>query len=167
MDYRVALADFDEFRRRDPVNRVPEREQAAVQLLIAEGLVECHKNKAKSCEAMSSLEDAEVTNLNAIVTLSVLAEIDSSNMSLQRDLAWAQQGRAKVLEVRGQHIERLSALKESERLYRASVRDASDADVLVQLGLILSDQSKALADLKRWPEAKVFAFFLHDLIGPS
>ena len=153
-DYRIVLADFEEFRRRDPANRLSEREQAAVQLLLAEGLVACHQNKAKGCESMSSVEEAEVTNLHAIVTLSVLAEIDPSNMSLQHDLAWAQQGRAKVLEARDQHIERLSALKESERLYHASVPDASDADALVQLGLILSDQSKALADLKRWPEAK-------------
>lgn len=152
--YRAVLADFDEFRRRDPANRVSEREQAAVQLLIAEGLVACHQDKAKSCESISSLEDAEVTNLNAIVTLSVLAEIDPSNMSLRRDLAWAQQGRAKVLEARGRHVERQSALKESERLHRASIRDSSDVEVVLQLVLILLDQSNALADLDRWPDVK-------------
>ena len=153
-NYREVLSEFDILRRRDPANRLWEREQAAVQLLIAGGLVACHQNKAKDCKSKSSLEEAEVTNLKAILTLSVLAEIDPSDMSLQRDLAWARQGRAKVLEARGQHTERLAALKESERLYRASIRDFSDAEVLSEIGSIVLDQSKALADLDRWAEAK-------------
>ncbi|NGZ97386.1 MAG: hypothetical protein CV089_14930 [Nitrospira sp. WS110] len=152
--YHGVLADFEELRRIDPANRVLEQEQAAVQLAVTEVLVECHQIKAEGCKSMAPVEEAEITNLKAIVTLGELAEIDPSNMSVQRDLALAQQDRAKVLEARGQHLARLSVLRDSEQLYRASIRDASDTEVLLQVGSILLDQSKALADLSRWSEMK-------------
>jgi tetratricopeptide (TPR) repeat protein len=153
-DYREVLGEFDLLRRRDPSNHLWEREQAAVQLLIAEGIVACRQIKTKDCKSKSSIEEAEVTNLKAMMALKSLAETDPSNLSLQRDLAWALQGRAKVLAMQAQLVESLTALQESKRLYTASILDLSDAEGVLPLGLVLLDQSKVFADLGKWAEAK-------------
>jgi|CXWL01.1.fsa_nt_gi tetratricopeptide (TPR) repeat protein len=152
-NYREVLAEFDILRGRDPTNRLWEREQAAVQILIAEGIVSCYQSKQRNCIAMSLLE-AEVTSLKALETLKILTELDPSNLSWQRDLGWGQQVRAKVLAAQTRSIERLEVLQESERSYSATVPDHSDADWVWLLGSTLLDQSWALADLKRWHEAK-------------
>lgn len=154
-DYHRVLAEFDELRRQDPTNRLWEREYAAVQLLIAEGTVACNQSKTKDCKSMSSLKEAEITNLKGTATLSALAKIDRSDMAWQRDLGWARQGRAKVLAAQARLPERLAALQESERLYNDSILDhRSDVEGMIQLAATLLDQSKALADLDRWSEAK-------------
>ncbi|TXI20919.1 MAG: hypothetical protein E6Q62_00045 [Nitrosomonas sp.] len=152
-DYREVLAEFEILRRRDPTNRLWEREQAAVQLLIADSIAGCYQSKRKDCKAISLLE-AEVTSLKAIKTLKILTELDPSNISWQRDLGWAQRVRAKVLSVQTRPTERLEALQESEQSYRTTVPDHSDAEWVWALGSTLTDQSWALADLKKWPEAK-------------
>ncbi|NGZ99252.1 MAG: hypothetical protein CV089_24620 [Nitrospira sp. WS110] len=153
-DYRPILAEFDLLLHHDPTNRLWKREQAAVQLLIAEAIVACHQTKAKDCQAKSSLEEAELTNLKAFATLRALAKDDPSNMALQRDLGWALQGRAQVLASRHEHVERLTTLQESERLYADSIPDPSDAEGALPLGRVLLGQSKALADRTKWSEAK-------------
>lgn len=153
--YREVLAEFNELRRRDPSNRLWERELAAVQLLITEGIVACHQSKTKDCKPLPALEEADTRSSEVIGTLRALAQTDSSNMSLQRDLGWAWQNRAKVLEARGQQSERLAALKTAELFYRNSILDhRSDVEGVIQLGTVLLDQSKALADRDQWPEAK-------------
>lgn len=153
-DYRLVLAEFDELRRRDATNRLWEREQAAVQLLIAEGIVACRQNKVTNCKPMPLLGEAEISSLQAIRTLRELAKSNPSNVSWQRDLGWAEQIRAKVLAARDRSNESLEALRESERLYNGNIPDRLDADLVWSLGSTLLDQSWALADLKRWPEAK-------------
>jgi len=153
-DYRLVLAEFDELRRRDPTNRLWEREQAAVQLLIAEGIVRCHQDKDKPCEPIPSLGEAEGTSLKATITLRDLAKSNPSNVSWQRDIGWAQQVRAKVLAAHGREAESLEAFREAERSYRTTFLDHSDADLVWSLGSTLLSQAWALADLKKWPEAK-------------
>ncbi len=153
-DYRPILAEFDLLLHHDPTNRLWKREQAAVQLLIAEAIVTCHQARAKDCKSMSSIAEGEVTNWKAQVTLRTLAEADPNNMSLRRDLGWALQGRAHVLEARNQPQARLAVLHESEQFYRNSIPDHSDAEGVLPLGRVLLDQSKAQGDLARWPEAK-------------
>lgn len=146
-EYRPILAEFDLLLHHDPTNRLWKREQAAVQLLIAEALVACHQKKAKDCPTKSSIEEGEVTNWKAQVTLRNLAEADPQNMSLRRDLGWALQGRAKVLEERGEHQARLTTLRESEQFYGSAMPDRSDGDGALPLGRVSLDQSKALMDL--------------------
>ena len=153
-DYRLVLAEFDELRRRDPTNRLWEREQAAVQLLIAEGIVACRQNKVKNCKPMPLLGEAEITSLQATITLRELTKSNPSNVSWQRDLGWAQQVRAKVLAAETRSAESLEVLRESERSYNATILDRSDADLVWSLGSTLLSQAWALADLKNWPEAK-------------
>ncbi len=152
--YRPILAEFDLLLHHDPTNRLWKREQAAVQLLIAEAAVACHRAKVNNCQARSSLTEAELTNLKALATLRALAKDDPSNISLQRDLGWAMHGRAQIFDARQDHHARLAAYRTVEQLYGGSIRDPSDAEGALSRGRILLDQSKALADLAKWPEAK-------------
>ena len=120
-DYRNVLAGFEELRRWDPNNRLWQRERAAAQLVVSEGMVACHESKTKDCKPMPSLEEAEATSLEAIATLRALAEIDQTNFSLQRDLAasWALQDRARVLASQDRKAERLASIEEAEEFSSA------------------------------------------------
>ena len=152
--YRLVLDEFDELRRRDPTNRLWERERAAVQLLIAEGIVTCRQSKAKNCTPSPAYDEADAKSLESIGTLRALTVIDPENKSLIHDLAWALQVRAKVLAVQTGSAKSLEILQESEQLF-STLKNSSDTEVALQLGTILLGQSKALADLDRWAEAKV------------
>lgn len=153
-DYRKVLAEFEELRRWDPNNRLWQRERAATQLLVSEGVVACHESKTKDCKPMPSLEEAEAISLEAIATLRALAQFDSSNVSLQTDLGWALQNHARVLAAQSRQTERLAILEESERVYSNSHPDNADAEGVAALGRLWIDESDALAALGRLPEAK-------------
>ncbi|MEK6802409.1 MAG: hypothetical protein AABZ34_07060 [Nitrospirota bacterium] len=153
-DYRRVMAEFDLLRRLDPTNRLWEREQAAVQLLIAQGIVACHQSKTKDCKPIPSLGEAALASLKATITLRELAKSDPSNVLWQRDFGWATQVRGKVLAAQGRSAESLEVFRDSERLHSANIPDRSDGDLVWSLGSILLDQASALAEIKRLPEAK-------------
>ena len=153
-DYRTVLAEFEELRRWDPDNRLWQRERAATQLLVSAGIVACHESATKNCAPMPSLQEAQATTLDAIATFRTLAGIDQTNVSLQRDLAWAFQGYAKVRALQGSPDEAPALLAKSELSYSGCKVDAADAECLSSLGRLLGDQSDALVALKRLPEAK-------------
>jgi hypothetical protein len=172
-DYRKALTGFEEFRRWDPSNRLWQRERAANQLLVSEGIVTCHTSKTKDCNPMPSLEEAEAVSLEARAALRALAETDLSNVSWQRDLGWALEVHAKVLAVKGckddclaflEESEVLAVkgckddclvfLEESEKVYSRSQLDKADAASLAEFGRLLQEKSGALAALDRLFEAK-------------
>jgi hypothetical protein len=46
-DYRKAQVEFEELSRWDPDSKLWQRERAATQLLVSEGIVACHKSKDK------------------------------------------------------------------------------------------------------------------------
>jgi tetratricopeptide (TPR) repeat protein len=152
-DYRTVLADFEELRRWDPANRLWQREWAATQLLMSEGILACHANKAKNCQQMPALEEAEVMSLEAMATLRALAGLDPGDLSLPRDLAWALQDHAHVLAARGRHVERLASLEEAERIYGGAA-SAKAAEGVEELGLLLGEKSDALSALGRTSEAQ-------------
>lgn len=153
-DYRRVLAEFDLLRRLDPTNRLWEREQAAVQLLIAQGIVACHQSKTKDGKPIPSLGEAELSSSKATITLRELAKSNPSNVLWQRDFGWATQVRGKVLAAQGRSAESLEVFRDSERLHSANIPDHSDGDLVWSLGSILLDQASALAEIKRLPEAK-------------
>jgi tetratricopeptide (TPR) repeat protein len=153
-DYRNALAGYEELRRLDPDNRLWQRDRAAIQLKVSEGMVACHESKTKDCEPMPSLEEAEATILEAIATLRALAGIDRTNVSLQMDLGWALQEHARVLASQDRKAERLARLEESEKIYINSIPDPPDAGGAEALGGLLLDKIDALAVLDRQAEAE-------------
>jgi tetratricopeptide (TPR) repeat protein len=148
-DYQKVLAEFEELRRWDPNNRLWQRERAATQLLVSEGIVACHENKTYACKPLMPLEEAEALDLDAVATLRALASIDETNLSLTRDLAWAYESYAQLLAVQGKHLERLARLEESEQLYRKSKVDAANAENEVALGRLLVNKADALVVLGR------------------
>ncbi len=153
-NYRKLLVEFDSLLRHDPTNSLLKREGAAVQLLMAEAIIDCQK-KAKTCQIGASLDEAELTNQKASATLKVLVTSDTSNISLRRDLGWALQNRAQLLEARREHHARLEALLNAEQVYSDSIPDPSDTEGALSLGRVYFLKSKALADLARWPQSKV------------
>ena len=155
-DYREVLAEFDELRRRDPSNRIWEREHAAVQLLIVEEIVACHQDKTKDCKLVPSLEEAGVQSAEVIGTLLNLAQLDSKNLSLRRDLGWAWQSRAKVFVAQKQQAETLEAIINAESFYLSSILDRRlDVEGVRKHAAVLLEKSQALSDLNRGPQAKV------------
>lgn len=150
-DYRQVLAGFEELRKRDPDNRLWQRERAATQLLIAKGIMACRPGE---CEKMPSLEEAEATVLEAIAALRELNEIDPSNVSLQSDLGWALMDHAKVLAAQGHKKERLQKIEEAERAYHKAQLDKADTSAIAEHGSLLAEKADALASLDRLPEAK-------------
>jgi tetratricopeptide (TPR) repeat protein len=145
-DYRNALAGYEKLRRWDPDNRLWQRERAAIQLKVSEGMVACHESKTN--------EEAEASALEAIATLRTLAGIDPTNFSLQRHLGWALQEHARVLASQDRKAERLARLEESERFYINSIPDPADAGGAEALGGLLLDKVDALAVLDRQAEAE-------------
>ncbi len=162
-DYQKVLAEFEELRRWDPSNKLWQRERGAVQLLVSEGIVACHKSKAKGCP---SLEEAEARVLEAIATLRALVQIDPSNLSWRRDLAWALQDHAEVFAASGRHLECLAKLEELEQTYGAQPGKA-DAEAWAMLGRRLEDESDAWAALGRLAEAKTTLQKTTDLFSRS
>ncbi len=153
-DYRKVLSEFEELRRWDPNNRLWQRERAATQLLVSEGILACHASKTKECKPMPSVEEAEAMSLEAIATLRALAQIDPSNVSLQKDLGWALQDHARVLAAQGRQTEQLAILEEAERIHSNSQPDKAEAEGVAALGRLLGDKSDALAALDRPLEAE-------------
>lgn len=143
-DYQAAQAELDELRRVDPSNRIWQREQAAVQLLVAEGILACYQD-TKNCTPRPSIEDAEVATLGAIATFRMLAQIDLTNASSQRDLAWALSVHAQVVVKRGRQPNRLEQLAESNRLYSNSILDVADTEGQVLIARVLLDKAEVLA----------------------
>jgi tetratricopeptide (TPR) repeat protein len=152
-DYRKVLTEFEELRRWDSNNRLWQRERAATQLLVSEGIVACYETKSCAGKPLMPLEEAEALNLDAIATFRALASIDMTNVSLTRDLAWAYEGYAKVLAVKGRHTERLARLEEAEQMYRKSKLDAADAENDAALGRLFVNKADALEFLNRPREA--------------
>jgi len=146
-DYQAAQAELNELRRVDPDNQIWQREEAAIRLLIAEGILACFKDEPESCKSVPSIQDAEVESLEAIATFRVLTQIDPGNISLQRDLGWALSTYAKVLSKLNQQPKRLEQLSESERLYENSLVDSVDVENHMLLANVLLDKADALASL--------------------
>ena len=153
-DHRRVLTESEELRRSDPDDRLWQRERAASQLLVSTGMVACNLEPG-ACAPMPSLDDAEALVLEATAALRSLASIDPTNTSLQDDLVWAAQTRSAVLAARGgQAAERLSLIRDAERVRDRAVRDARDAakeQIAVQL---LSEEADVLLELGRLPEAR-------------
>jgi len=150
-DYRKALAGFESLRQRDPDNRQWQRERAANQLLVGEGLLAC--SLSRKCKPMPSLEEAEATILEATAALRALALIDQSNVSLQSDVGWALETHAKVLAAQGRKHERLEKIKEAEQAYLKAQPDKTDASGVATRGRLLVEKADVLATLGRLPEA--------------
>jgi tetratricopeptide (TPR) repeat protein len=153
-DYRTVLAESEELRRSDPDDRRWQRERAASQLLVSIGVVACHQ-KPGSCTPSPSLEDAEAVVLEATATLHALASADKTNTSLQDDLVWAGQARSAILAARGGHAaERLSVIRDAQRVQERSVRDAKDAGREQTAVYLLDEEAEILLELGRIPEAQ-------------
>ena len=143
-DYQAAQAELNELRRVDPDNQTWQREEAAIRLLIAEGVLFCFKDGPESCKSVPSIQDAEVESLEAIATFRVLAQIDPANVSLKRDLGWALATYAKVLSKVNQQPKRLEQLSESEKLYENLMVDNVDVENHMLLADVLLDKADAL-----------------------
>lgn len=151
-EYRDLLTRYDMLQRLDPNNRLGEREREAGRLLVAEGIMACHGSKG--CKPMPSLEEANATSLEVIGTLNALAQIDTTNTSLQRDLSWAWRVHGKVLLALNQRAEGLAALETSEQIdKRVKLDDKNAADIGAR-GDLLMDKAGALAMLGRQAESK-------------
>ena len=153
-DYRKVLEGFDELQRWDTSNRLWQRERAATQLLVSEGIVGCHDSNTKGCNPKPSLEEAEALSLESVATLRELAQIDDHNMSLQIDIAWALHDHAQVLEKQGRYDECLATLKEAERIIRKNPLSKEDSGGVYRLASILIEKAKVWAMNNRLPEAK-------------
>lgn len=154
-DYRAVLNEFETLRRWDPDNRWWQRQRAAAQLVLNEGIIQCHSSQTKDCKPMPALEEAEGLSLDAIATFRALAQFDPSNISLKSDLAWALEAYSKVLAATaGRQSERLTMLEEAEGIRNASQRDAADSDAVRDLANLLIEKSKALIALQSLDEAQ-------------
>jgi len=153
-DDRNVLAESDELRRSDPDDRQWQRQRAASQLRVSEGIVACNQ-KPGSCTPMPSLDDAEALVLEAIATLRALASIDTTDTSLQNDLVWAGQARSAIFAARGGHAaERLDAIRNAQRVRDQAVHDRNDAAGEQTAVELLDEEADVLLELGRLPEAK-------------
>jgi hypothetical protein len=153
-DYSVVLTEFEALRRWDPDNRLWQRQRAAAQLVLSEGILKCNESKTKDCKTAPSLEDAEALSLEAIATLRALTQLDAANVSWQYDLAWALQDHASVLAKLGREAESLAMLQRVEPIVSAYKGDLANADAASKMGGFLTQKSQTLAALGRLPEAK-------------
>src|SRR6266446_769823 len=153
-DYRTVLDAFEDLQRWDPSNQLWQRERAATQLLVSEGIVACRDRRIKHCDPRPSIEQAEAVTLEAIATLRELAQIDQTNVSLRKDLGWALLCHARVLAARDLHTERLAALEESESFYATPRLDSADTDAEALLANLLLEKSRALAALNQPQQAE-------------
>lgn len=154
--YRYILSKQDLLHRLDPENRLWGREREAVRLLVAEGIIACHeiKEESKRCKPMPTLDEANATSLEVIGTLRALAQIDSTNASLQRDLSWAWKVHGKVLAALSQRAEGLVALETSEQIDNKVKLDDKDAEAISARGDLLMYKAGALAMLGRHAESE-------------
>jgi tetratricopeptide (TPR) repeat protein len=162
--YENGTARARDWSHWDPNSKMAQRELAVAQLLAVEGTVDCYLSKScacpvndKTCEPASSLNEPEGTALDALQTLSALAQSDPSNPSWRFDEAWAWQTYAKVLSARGQgrNSERLTALENAERICRdLKERLVGNAGFMDSFARLLVDKFDALADLGRLEDAK-------------
>jgi tetratricopeptide (TPR) repeat protein len=153
-DYRRVLAESEELRRSDPDDRRWQRERAASQLLVSSGIVACHE-KPGSCTPSPTLDDAEALVLEAIAALRALGSVDATNASLQGDLVWAGQARSAILAMRGgQAAERLSVIRDAQRIRDQAVRDRNDAAGEQTAVNLLGEEAEILLELGRLPEAR-------------
>ena len=158
--YESGTARARDWSHWDPNSKMAQRELAVAQLLAVGGTVDCFSKSCacpandKTCEPASSLNEAEVTVLDALQTLRALARSDPSNPSWRSDEALAWQAYAKVLSARGRgrNSERLTALEDAERIGRdLKERLVGDAESFAS---VLVDKFDALADLGRLEDAK-------------
>jgi tetratricopeptide (TPR) repeat protein len=153
-DYRRVLTESEELRRSDPDDRFWQRERAVSQLRVSTGIVACHE-KPGSCAPLPSLDDAEALVLEATAALRALASADTTNMALQDDLVSAGQARSAILGARGgQAAERLSIIRNAQRVRDQAVRDRNDGDGEETAVHLLAEEADLLLELGRLPEAR-------------
>jgi hypothetical protein len=152
-DYTAVLTEFEALRRWDPDNRLWQRQRAASQLVLSEGILKCNDSKTKGCKPAPLLEDAEALSLEAIATFRTLAQLDAANVSWQYDLAWALQDHANVLARLGRQAESLAMLEKAETIIGAYQQDPTKADAVSKMGDLLTQKAQTLTALGRLPEA--------------
>ena len=153
-DYRRVLAESEELRRSDPDDRLWQRERATSQLFVSTGIVACHERPG-SCTPSPTLDDAEALVLEAIGALRALATVDTTNTSLQDDLVSAWQARSAILAARGgRAAERLSVIRDAQRIHDQSIRDRQDAGAEQTSVHLLGEEADILLELGRLPEAR-------------
>ena len=122
-DRRAVLSEAEALQRWDPDSKLWERERAAAQLTVSQGILNCNESKAAACGAVPPLEEAEALTLEAIATCRALAKSDPSSAKGRADLAWALGTYSNVLAARGRHEDQLAMLKKSEEFWKSSKRD--------------------------------------------
>jgi tetratricopeptide (TPR) repeat protein len=153
-DYRRVLAESEELRRSDPDDRFWQRERAASQLLVSSGIVACNERPG-SCAPMPSLDDAEAIVFEATASLRALASVDPTNTSVQDDLVAAAQTHSAILAARGgRAAERLSVIRDAQRIRDQAVRDRKDAGTERTAVRLLAEEADILLELGRVPEAR-------------
>lgn len=159
---------FEELTQFDPNSRRLQRERAALQLVISEGVATCAVTPAcKKTLHRGELEGARIGALESTGNLRWLAGMDRENRSLQMDVAWGLQTQAKLLGASGSPALVLPLLDEAVAIVRKSRVDARDisnsltvselflekAGQLEQSAKALAALDEAIAELDRLPDS--------------
>ncbi|MBV9493467.1 MAG: hypothetical protein JOZ54_04425 [Acidobacteria bacterium] len=153
-DYRAALAEFEELRRSDPNNTDWMHERATAEMLVAEGMVECHERPG-TCNPTPDLDDAEAIALEARAALNELASRDTTNEVLREDLVRAERLRFTILKKRhAPAAERLALIRSLQQANEETGRDPADAEQDLTAIFLLGEESDILTELGQLTEAQ-------------
>lgn len=145
---------FEELTQFDPNNRRLQRERAAVQVVMSDGVATCAETPAcRKTLSRGALEEAEIATLESIGSFRWLAGLDADNRSLQGDIAWGLRIQARLLGALGDPVKALSLLDDSVAILRKSIVDERDVESRLNVLYLFHDKASLLEQRGRRLEA--------------
>lgn len=140
--FAESMQHLRELATADPDSSVMPRERAAVQVLIAQNVVDCAlSDECKGKLGPTALDEAEKEVLDSLGQFRRLAALDTDDVTRPRDVAWALRTQAKIASARSDNATALRLLDEAQT--RARVLDSEQRDFKAHYTLIdvLSDRA--------------------------